>query len=110
MVRESALVEALAQLFHLLWEQAHPLVPEPVDDGVTEADQRLVAMLASGMKDDAIARQLNVSSRTVGRRVADLMEMLGARTRSRRVRTPSRAICSAPGSTPVPTSRRLMDG
>lgn len=81
-VRESALVEALVQLFQLLWEQALPLVPEPVDDGETaEVDRRLLTMLASGLKDDAIARQLDVSSRTIGRRVAELMELLGARTR-----------------------------
>lgn len=80
-VRESALVEALSQLFHLLWDQALPLVPEGADDGAVEIDRRLLTMLASGMKDDAIARQLDVSSRTVGRRVAELMAILGARTR-----------------------------
>lgn len=81
-VRESALVEALAQLFHLLWDQAMSLVPSPAD-GDTDGgvDRRLVTMLAAGLKDDAIARQLGVSSRTVGRRVAELMALLGARTR-----------------------------
>lgn len=79
-VRESALLEALTQLFHLLWEQALPLGPE-ADDVVADVDRRLLTMLASGMKDAAIARQLDVSSRTVGRRVAELMELLGARTR-----------------------------
>jgi DNA-binding NarL/FixJ family response regulator len=81
-VRESALVEALAQLFHLLWDQAMPLTPPTAGGGAdTEVDRRLLTMLAAGLKDDAIARQLDVSSRTVGRRVADLMALLGARTR-----------------------------
>ncbi|RIQ11168.1 LuxR C-terminal-related transcriptional regulator [Jiangella rhizosphaerae] len=81
-VRESALVEALAQLFHLLWDQAMPLVSTTADDGAgTGVDRRLLTMLAAGLKDDAIARQLDVSSRTVGRRVAELMARLGARTR-----------------------------
>jgi DNA-binding NarL/FixJ family response regulator len=40
-----------------------------------------MTLLAAGFKDDAIARQLALSSRTVGRRVAELMESLGARTR-----------------------------
>ena len=44
-------------------------------------DARLMTLLAAGFKDDAIARQLALSSRTVGRRVAELMETLGARTR-----------------------------
>jgi DNA-binding NarL/FixJ family response regulator len=38
-------------------------------------------MLSAGMKDESIARNLGVSSRTVGRRVAELMERLGVRTR-----------------------------
>ncbi|UMG93554.1 helix-turn-helix domain-containing protein [Nocardioides sp. TF02-7] len=79
-VRESALVEALVQLWHLLWEQAVPIVPGTAD-GEPVTDSRLLTLLASGMKDEAIARQLELSSRTVGRRVADLMETLGARTR-----------------------------
>lgn len=44
-------------------------------------DPRLLTMLSAGLKDEAIARQLAVSSRTVGRRVAELMDALGARTR-----------------------------
>lgn len=80
-LRESALVEALRRLFFLLWEQALPLDPQLADDETAEVDQRLLTLLAAGMKDDAIARQLDVSSRTVGRRVADLMATLGARTR-----------------------------
>ncbi|SDU62352.1 DNA-binding response regulator, NarL/FixJ family, contains REC and HTH domains [Jiangella alkaliphila] len=85
-VRESALVEALAQLFHLLWDQAMPLVPSTAEGRAEggadrDVDRRLLTMLAAGLKDDAIARQLGVSSRTVGRRVAELMARLGARTR-----------------------------
>ena len=42
---------------------------------------RMLAMLAAGLKDEAIARYLGVSLRTVRRRVATLMEELGAHTR-----------------------------
>ena len=41
----------------------------------------LLTMLAAGMTDDGIARQLRVSARTVQRRVSELMEGLGARNR-----------------------------
>lgn len=41
----------------------------------------LLTMLAAGMTDDGIARQLRVSARTVQRRVSELMEDLGARNR-----------------------------
>ena len=44
-------------------------------------DTEVLALLAVGMKDDAIARQLGLSPRTVQRRVQELCERLGARTR-----------------------------
>jgi DNA-binding MarR family transcriptional regulator/DNA-binding CsgD family transcriptional regulator len=76
-VHPCALLDALVEMFTLLWDQAVPLVPA----GVDMADARLMTLLAAGFKDDAIARQLTLSSRTVGRRVAELMDRLGARTR-----------------------------
>jgi sugar-specific transcriptional regulator TrmB len=76
-VHGSALLDALVRMFDLLWEQALPIVPHDGDD----LDARLVTMLTAGMKDEAIARRLGLSTRTVGRRVASLMERLGARTR-----------------------------
>jgi predicted transcriptional regulator len=79
-VRESALVDALIQLFHLLWEDAAPIVVG-LAHGEEAVDRRLLTLLAAGFKDEAMARQLNLSSRTVGRRVAELMDTLGARTR-----------------------------
>jgi hypothetical protein len=78
-VQRSSLVDALGELFELLWRDALPVIDEDdVDPGL---DPQLMALLSAGLKDDAIARQLHVSSRTVGRRVADLMADLGARTR-----------------------------
>lgn len=77
-VHPCGLLDALVEMFTLLWDQAVPVVPGAKTD-VLEA--RLMTLLAAGFKDDAIARQLRLSSRTVGRRVAELMETLGARTR-----------------------------
>ncbi|TCM40236.1 LuxR C-terminal-related transcriptional regulator [Kribbella sp. VKM Ac-2568] len=76
-VHPCALLDALIEMFSLLWDQAVPVVPARMDP----LDARLMTLLAAGFKDDAIARQLALSSRTVGRRVAELMETLGARTR-----------------------------
>lgn len=76
-VHPCALLDALIEMFFLLWDQAVPVVPARMDP----LDARLMTLLAAGFKDDAIARQLALSSRTVGRRVAELMETLGARTR-----------------------------
>lgn len=79
-VHRSTLLEALTQLFFLLWEQATPPALTGTDDRA-ELDGRLLTLLAAGLKDDAVARQLGLSSRTVGRRIAALLDALGARTR-----------------------------
>ncbi len=76
-VHTCSLLDALVQMFTLLWDQSLPVVPQPSDD----VDARLLTLLTAGLKDDAIARQLDLSSRTVGRRIAELMDLLGARTR-----------------------------
>lgn len=76
-IHSSSLLDALVRMFELLWEQALPIVRQQDD----ELDAKLMTMLVAGMKDDAIARRLGVSTRTVGRRVARLMEQFGARTR-----------------------------
>ncbi|ADB32561.1 transcriptional regulator, TrmB [Kribbella flavida DSM 17836] len=76
-VHPCALLDALIEMFTLLWDQAVPMAPAERDP----LDARLMTLLAAGFKDDAIARQLALSSRTVGRRVAELMDSLGARTR-----------------------------
>jgi DNA-binding Lrp family transcriptional regulator len=77
-VRKCALLDALVVLFELLWEQSSPVVPGPV---AAQPDLRLLTLLAAGAKDETIARQLGISPRTVTRRVAELLDQLGARTR-----------------------------
>jgi DNA-binding CsgD family transcriptional regulator len=79
LVRQGALVEALTLLFELYWERS-VAVPAP---GGPRLDERafLVRQLASGAKDEQIARTLGLSLRTVRRRVADLMIDLGVDTR-----------------------------
>jgi sugar-specific transcriptional regulator TrmB len=77
-VRKCALLDALVVLFELLWEQSSPVVPGPV---AAQPDLGLLTLLAAGAKDETIARQLGISSRTVTRRVAELLDQLGARTR-----------------------------
>jgi sugar-specific transcriptional regulator TrmB/DNA-binding CsgD family transcriptional regulator len=86
-VRASTLVQALAALFDILWDLALPVTGDATmtDAGVgphlDEPQQRLLALLAAGLSDQAIARQLEVSTRTLSRQVAGLTQLLGARTR-----------------------------
>ncbi|MEV0620911.1 helix-turn-helix domain-containing protein [Nonomuraea sp. NPDC050404] len=82
-VHPSALLDALVGLFETLWRAAVPLrlSPEGLAQDREGPDEEVLALLAAGMKDDAIARQLGLSPRTVQRRVQVLCERLGARTR-----------------------------
>ncbi|NBE92227.1 LuxR family transcriptional regulator [Nonomuraea sp. KC401] len=82
-VHSSTLLDALVALFEVLWRSALPLPARPHDAGETAdlPDPELFTLLAAGLKDEAVARQLGVSLRTVHRRVSEMMERLGARTR-----------------------------
>ncbi|MFE9205884.1 LuxR C-terminal-related transcriptional regulator [Micromonospora sp. NPDC007230] len=87
-VHPSALLDALVSLFEGLWQRALPLhrpapgQAEPDDTGRLGDDgDRLITLLLSGLTDEAIARQLGLSHRTVQRRVAALMANLGAHSR-----------------------------
>jgi DNA-binding CsgD family transcriptional regulator/sugar-specific transcriptional regulator TrmB len=78
LVQPSGLLEGLAALFETVWQRAIPL-SAPAAAG--ENERRLLMLLASGLKDEAIARQLGIGERTVRRRVAALADRVGARTR-----------------------------
>lgn len=81
-VRPSPLLTAIVTCFDLLWERAAPIgVSAPSDSPLDERDRELLSMLASGMKDAAIIRALGITQRTMTRRVAQLMALLGAQTR-----------------------------
>lgn len=83
-----ALTDALTILFERYWSGAvdipsvaeHP--PEAVPDTRPSADERaLLALLAGGATDEAAARSLGISPRTLRRRIAALFERLGAANR-----------------------------
>ncbi|WP_328354717.1 helix-turn-helix transcriptional regulator [Streptomyces sp. NBC_00457] len=80
-VWHSAVTEALQKLFEMAWQQATPL-GRPVGDGeLAEGERTLIRLLAAGLKDEAVARHLGVSLRTLRRRVSELQERLGATSR-----------------------------
>lgn len=89
LVRSSALLDALYALFEMLWERATPITlknNEAVefcdsDLSVSEEINSLVQLLAVGLNDKTIAGELEISMRTLTRRIFDLMQDLGARTR-----------------------------
>jgi DNA-binding CsgD family transcriptional regulator len=77
-IRSRLLVQTFTAIFDGAWRAG---LPVPLTASDHETNERLLALLASGLKDEAIARYLGVSLRTVRRRVALLMEETGAHTR-----------------------------
>jgi hypothetical protein len=75
--------------FDLVWSQAvaagpdglPPKVEVPSAEGPTDLDRILLQLLSMGVKDEAAARHLGVSVRTVRRQIADLMVRLEAGSR-----------------------------
>ncbi|WP_436535514.1 LuxR C-terminal-related transcriptional regulator [Actinoplanes sp. HUAS TT8] len=84
-VHSPALVTALVALFESVWERAEPVSLTRRHDLPTSGrdlrTREILRMMAVGMKDETIARILNVSRRTVQQHVSDAGAVLGARTR-----------------------------
>lgn len=88
-VHPSALLDVLLYVFDELWTHATPLAAKApyladasgTDETPSPDDRRLLGLLATGMKDEAIAHHLDWSYRTTRRRIADLMTRLRADTR-----------------------------
>lgn len=78
-VRHPMIVQAFIGLFDRLWAEGAPLPSARSHD--TDDDDHLLELLSRGLKDEAIARYLGWSLRTVRRRVARLMDDLVADTR-----------------------------
>ena len=79
-IRPSALLDAVIDYWELAWRQALPL-DAPAEDPLGEEDRQMLTLLVSGLKDEAVARQLGWSVRTMRRRTRRLHELLGASNR-----------------------------
>ncbi|MFC4336341.1 helix-turn-helix transcriptional regulator [Salininema proteolyticum] len=82
LVHSSVLTEALSDLFAALWELSVPAFSADRSAVELSVEEReLLRFLAAGIKDEAIARRLHVSPRTVSRRVNALLERMGGTNR-----------------------------
>jgi DNA-binding CsgD family transcriptional regulator len=73
---------SLAVAFDLAWASAAGQAQAPEPPGQVNAEQReILQVLSNGVTDDHAAAQLHMSRRTFARRVASLMENLGATSR-----------------------------
>jgi len=88
LVRSSALLDALYALFEMLWQSAVPIAFTPSGalasagaDAPTAETEELLALLAAGFNDKTIAHKLDLSLRTLKRRISGMMRQRKARTR-----------------------------
>lgn len=91
LLHRSGLLAALDALFETVWRRAYPLelstvgdepgVKELGPDGLTALDRKVLALLLSGLSDQAAATQLNLSLRTLQRRLRHLMDLAGVDNR-----------------------------
>jgi DNA-binding CsgD family transcriptional regulator len=84
-IRAPVIIAALRDYFELLWERATPLKPghSPAapDDRLTPTQQAVLALMAEGLNDDAIARRTGLSTTTVRRHIAAIMRRLRVTSR-----------------------------
>jgi hypothetical protein len=81
LVREPALVRKMRAEFAALWRGAHSVGVGAEDTLADETVREILEVLRSGVTDDVAARKIGVSTRTVRRRVAAVMDLLGASSR-----------------------------
>jgi sugar-specific transcriptional regulator TrmB len=87
-VHPCALLDALSALFELVWDNALPfsLDATPQDDGQplvlrNPTTRTVLGLLSAGLSDQAIARRMGCSERTVQRHILRMTEAVGAKTR-----------------------------
>jgi len=82
-IDEPALVSSLYSQFVAQWKLSHPVGVRPDDPSSLNGPlvRETLEMLQSGATDEMAARHLGVSVRTVRRRVATVMDLLGAASR-----------------------------
>ncbi|BAU85107.1 helix-turn-helix, type 11 domain protein [Streptomyces laurentii] len=85
LARGPGLVRSYRALYAYCWQAATPYgqeePPQNGGDGLTEQQRAALRMLASGVKDEQVARNLGVSLRTVSRLISEVMQELGAASR-----------------------------
>lgn len=81
LVRSGPFLQLLRLYFELLWQRAVPIGGEDETANEHEMYGAIPRLLATGLSDDAVARQLGLSVRSVRRKIAEMMDDLGAVTR-----------------------------
>jgi DNA-binding CsgD family transcriptional regulator len=83
LIRAQVITVALREYFELLWEKATPIgAKNPATaERLSQAQRTVLALMAEGLQDDAIARRAGLSTTTVRRHIAALMKRLNVTSR-----------------------------
>lgn len=92
LIQRSGLLAALEALFDAVWHRAHPLELTSLEsgeatisgsetEGPTASDRRILALMLAGLTDQAVASQLDLSLRSVQRRLRHLQDLAGVHSR-----------------------------
>ncbi|MEH1101092.1 TrmB family transcriptional regulator [Micromonospora sp. CPCC 205561] len=92
LLHRTGLLAAMDALFEIVWRHAHPLGSAALTDhaeddaahpaeGPTALDRKILALLLAGLTDPVVAAQLDLSLRTLQRRLRHLMDLAGVETR-----------------------------
>lgn len=92
LIQRSGLLAALDALFETVWRQGYPLELSnlesndlepngPESDGPTPLDRQVLSLMLAGLTDQAVATQLDLSLRTVQRRLRYLQDLAGVNSR-----------------------------
>ncbi|WP_052682057.1 helix-turn-helix transcriptional regulator [Saccharothrix sp. ST-888] len=82
-VYEPSMISLLRRLYEYAWQAGTDFEADAVSYGETLDDVKatILDLLASGLKDEVVARRIGMSSRTFRRHIAGIMDELGADSR-----------------------------
>lgn len=86
-VRHPGLLAGFVQLFEQVWQQSADVawqdddIPPAQAPAISEQDRQILVLLSAGRTDETVAREIGCSVRHLRRRIARLMEELGAASR-----------------------------
>ncbi|RLL66236.1 helix-turn-helix transcriptional regulator [Streptomyces sp. Z26] len=83
-IREPDTVGYLCDVFEQTWDSATPFVDaasEGLEQVSRQVNETILRLLATGLKDETVARRLGMSLRTVRRHIAEIMDELNATSR-----------------------------
>ncbi|MCX5265958.1 LuxR C-terminal-related transcriptional regulator [Streptomyces sp. NBC_00199] len=82
LLHDSPVVDLLTDLFEVHWQQATLLQgPDETEEALSALERKVVQLMAAGLLDEVISRQVGLSVRTTRRIIGKMTQRLGANSR-----------------------------